>query len=287
MNYFIAVRKDKENPYSKENLIETKSEFWHKSYNGKLRKYVKVYDNIQSSDKILCYSALDKKICAILEVGEKNNKKIVLNFKNALDVSLEAIKAHYEVILSLSSKKYSPFTKNMKNIFYGTFFQTTKEQFDFICNLENVNVYEYIEQEFNAHETGQEAENIFQNNYQTIQTQYKPFADKKLNDDMRLKGAGYDFELVDRNGDKYFVEVKGCKSCNANSIRLTQKEYQQATKEQNRYFLVIVEIDNKQILIIQNPLSKTKPKGIYVYGIAYQIPISKNICDKIVDTKIT
>ncbi len=140
MNYFIFVRNDIDNPYSKENFEKTKSEFWT-SYNDsdEPRKHAEVYDSIQKGDLILCYSAKEKEICAILEAGAKNDEGITLEFKNALNISLESIKAHYESILALSSEKYSPFSKDMSNIFFGTFFESNESQFFYICGLDFIN----------------------------------------------------------------------------------------------------------------------------------------------------
>ena len=140
MNYFILVRNDIDKPYNKGNLKNTKSEFWS-SYNDsdEPRKHAEVYDSIQNGDLILCYSAKEKEICAILEVGAKSDDGITLEFKNALNISLESIKAHYESILALSPEKYSPFTKDMSNIFFGTFFESNESQFFYICGLDFVN----------------------------------------------------------------------------------------------------------------------------------------------------
>ena len=140
MNYFIFVRNDIDNPYSKENFENTKSEFWS-SYNdsGEPRKHAEVYDSIQKGDLILCYSAKEKEICAILEAGAKSDDGITLEFKNALNISLESIKVHYESILALSPEKYSPFSKDMSNIFFGTFFESSESQFFYLCRLDFIN----------------------------------------------------------------------------------------------------------------------------------------------------
>lgn len=64
MRYFVVVRKDRENPYSAENLPSTKREFWNShNDNGESRKYAEVYDNIQKGDKVLCYSGAEKAMC--------------------------------------------------------------------------------------------------------------------------------------------------------------------------------------------------------------------------------
>lgn len=136
MRYFIVVRKDKENPYSAGNLPITKSEFWNShNDNGEPRKYAEVYDSIQKGDKVLCYSGVEKAICAILGAGDKSSKGIMMEFRATLNIPLESIKAHYEILLNLSLDKYSPFSKDKSNIFFGTFFEVSKAQFYYLCGL--------------------------------------------------------------------------------------------------------------------------------------------------------
>lgn len=136
MRYFIVVRKDIANPYSAENIAHTKSEFWS-SYNddGEPRKNAEVYATIQKGDKILCYSGVEKVICAILEAGEKDSEGITMKFQTALNIPLESIKAHYETLLELSPEKYSPFSSDKSNIFFGTFFEASEAQFYYLCGL--------------------------------------------------------------------------------------------------------------------------------------------------------
>lgn len=241
--------------------------------NDELRKYAKVYDSINKGDKILCYSAIDKAICAILEAGTKNNDGIDLEFKKPLNVSLETMKAHYDTILSLSPKKYSSFTKTMRNIFYGTFFQTTKQQFDFICALDNsidnslaLADKNVIKQVFTTrHETGAKAEEIFQKHYKQI----PKFKNAKCKD-MRLSGVGYDFELI-KNGEIFFIEVKGIndgKVCN--SVLFTPKEWKVASNNGESYFLVIVNISQNTMQVMQNPSQaewKKETREIEIYNV--------------------
>lgn len=139
MNYFIVVRKD--NPYSRENF--EKVELWLKQSDTKdePRKHGEVYSQIQEGDLLLCYSGEDRRICAVLEARDKIDLGINLKFKDELDLPLELIKDEriYKDILALSPPLYSPFTKDKSNIFYGTFFATTKEQFFYLCGLYSQN----------------------------------------------------------------------------------------------------------------------------------------------------
>lgn len=140
MNYFIVVRNDIDNPYGKDSLKEAKAELWgnasHRDENES-RKYSEVYEQIQKDDLLLCYSGKDKGFCAILEAGDKINEGIILKFKDSLNVPLDVIKEEqiYQQILALCPKKYSPFTKDKSNLFFGTYFQTAKKQFWHICAL--------------------------------------------------------------------------------------------------------------------------------------------------------
>lgn len=141
MNYFIVVRNDIKSPYSKDKLKEREAELWGVSDRGKdePRKYSEVYEQIQKDDLLLCYSGKDKGFCAILEAGGKIDEGIILKFKDSLNVPLDVIKEEriYQQILALCPDKYSPFTKDKSNLFFGTYFKTTKKQFWHICALTN------------------------------------------------------------------------------------------------------------------------------------------------------
>lgn len=137
MNYFIVVRNDIENPY---NQGERENELWlntSDSGEDELRKYAEVYKEIRKGDLLLCYSGKDKGFCALLEAGDKNDEGIILNFKDSLYIPIDTIKDEriYQQILALSPDKYSPFTQDKSNIFYGTYFKSTKKQFWHICAL--------------------------------------------------------------------------------------------------------------------------------------------------------
>ena len=96
-----------------------------------------MYKEIRKGDLLLCYSGKDKGFCALLEAGDKNDEGIILNFKDSLYIPIDIIKDEriYQQILALSPDKYSPFTQDKSNIFYGTYFKSTKKQFWHICAL--------------------------------------------------------------------------------------------------------------------------------------------------------
>lgn len=82
--------------------------------------------------------------------------------------------------------------------------------------------------------------------------------------DCRDFGCGYDFEIKD-NGLVYYVEVKGM-SLGDGGILFTNKEWQTALKQKEKYYLVVVKNISTvpELLIIQNPASKlTVNKNIY------------------------
>ena len=67
----------------------------------------------------------------------------------------------------------------------------------------------------------------------------------KVIDKTNEHGLGYDFECEDADGDKYFVEIKGCKG-NIEGIRLTENEWNVAKDKTNQYLLMVVyDLDNE------------------------------------------
>lgn len=137
MNYFIVVRKN--DPYN--DFKYDKHECWFKNKDKTLglKKYPQVYKQINIGDTLLCYFAQGKTgyFCAILEADKKDKIGVNLIYKEKINIPREIIRAYYEEILNSYKGKYSAFTKSatMKNCFYGTFFQSNKEQFDLICSL--------------------------------------------------------------------------------------------------------------------------------------------------------
>jgi len=107
--------------------------------------------------------------------------------------------------------------------------------------------------------TGEAAESFF---VEYFRNTAKPVSGKLI--DSRDLGCGYDFE-IQNNGQSHFVEVKGLAS-NGGGILFTNKEWQTALKNKERYYLVLVKnlSVKPQLLIVKNPASKLKvKKNIY------------------------
>ena len=90
----------------------------------------------------------------------------------------------------------------------------------------------------NAAITGNEAED-----------QFKVYAEKCLSwaveDKTNEVNHGYDFECIDTNGNKLYVEIKGCRK-KISDIRMTEKEWEVAKEKENNYLLYIVwNLDDK------------------------------------------
>ncbi|WRF75468.1 DUF3883 domain-containing protein [Helicobacter pylori] len=122
-------------------------------------------------------------------------------------------------------------------------------------------------------ETGLEAELYFLNHYKNI----KIFSCGHLKD-MRLFGDGYDF-YIQTNKQAFLVEVKGIRE-KQGTLRLTQKEYDQAQTYSHDYVLVVVlNLSEKPYLLsIANPLKhlefkacERKQKSILEYHLIGQI----------------
>ncbi|MWV62425.1 DUF3883 domain-containing protein [Helicobacter saguini] len=81
--------------------------------------------------------------------------------------------------------------------------------------------------------TGLEAELYFMKNYNQIDI----LRDFNL-EDARLYGDGYDFFMTNKESE-FLCEIKGVKEKSGN-VRLTQNEYQKASKFKDAYMLVVV-----------------------------------------------
>lgn len=94
--------------------------------------------------------------------------------------------------------------------------------------------------------------------------------------DCRDLGIGYDFKIVSKDRT-CFVEVKGLSDFSG-GVLFTGKEWEEAVKIGNDYFLCIVSNLNKSanILFIQNPAEKLKPKK----NISTVIQITWNVTEK-------
>ena len=100
----------------------------------------------------------------------------------------------------------------------------------------------------NAAITGNKAEAIFKDRYLQI------FPDSiEIKDNTDLHGKGYDFSIKDKDGNKKFIEVKGCKE-DLQAIRMTENEWNVANNLGEKYYLVIIYNISKN-----NPQWKTIP----------------------------
>lgn len=136
--YWICVYRQKNQQQEKEYAHEPLAD-WYKARhdNGKERRYSVCFEQMREKDLVLCYETDSKSFKAVSEIHNKfDNTKINLLFKKKINVNLDTIREYYDDILALNAKAYSPFTKTGSNIFLGSFFATTKEQFELICSLD-------------------------------------------------------------------------------------------------------------------------------------------------------
>ena len=107
--------------------------------------------------------------------------------------------------------------------------------------------------------TGKAAEEYFIHYYKHNR---KPVNGKLI--DFREYGSGYDFKIISNNID-YFIEVKGLFD-KIGGISFTDKEWKVASKEKDRYFIVLIQNlkDKPEIKFVRNPFKVLNPhKHIY------------------------
>lgn len=299
MNYWIVVRSDfKETSYSSYGEYkQDETEEWSRfGTNKKGKEYFRprrsVFKQIQKNDKILCYKSHGESgFCALLRAGDKdkNEENINLHFEKVINIPLEVIREHFNKIKEHFDGKNSIFTKSEQNpICNGTYFATNERQFEFILGLDKGENLEadsksiddtslaknptLIAKTFTTrHSTGEEAEQFFSNHYTEI-----PLFKGMTLQDTHADGLGYDFELVGES-KSYFVEVKGVKDGECDSVLFTQKEWQVASKEGEMYVLVIVNLTQNTMQLIQNP-SRAKSDEIKMQITAYKIDI-QSLCE--------
>jgi hypothetical protein len=108
--------------------------------------------------------------------------------------------------------------------------------------------------------TGKKAEEIFMNHFRQNS---KPIIGTLI--DKRDSGMGYDFEIKSK-GETYFVEVKGLAG-KAGGISFTNKEWEKAQYEKEKYFVVLVRKvkSDWEIKFFSDPTSLFHPsKQIYL-----------------------
>lgn len=287
MNYWIVIRRDfKGTSHSSyDEYKQNEAEEWSRyDTNKKGKEYLRlrhsVFKQIQKNDRILCYKC-GSGFCALLRAGDKDNESIDLHFEKVINIPLETIREHFDEIKKCFDGENSIFTKSKKNpICNGTYFATNERQFEFICGLDvgenskNIDDFSLVKNPklitktfTTRHDTGEKAEQFFSEHYAEIPL----FTHKKLCD-MRTKGLGYDFELIDENGKGYFVEIKGVKDGECDSVLFTQKEWQIASKKGEAYILIIINLTQSTMQLIQNP-SRAKSDEIRMQIIAHKIDI--------------
>lgn len=177
-----------------------------------------------------------------------------------------------EVQLSLLSnylnKRYLGFTKISKNkIFdiiddYSDLNNFFDSNFSFIeekilRDLSELNVPLTIEGNrevsirTDATITGKKAEEIFIEIYNNKEL----FPDAiRIKNETYLHGKGYDFTIVDKDNNKIYAEVKGCKD-DLQGVRMTENEWNVAENKGDKYYLVIIYniSTNPKSKIIKNP----------------------------------
>jgi len=93
--------------------------------------------------------------------------------------------------------------------------------------------------------------------------------------DTRDLGCGYDFEII-TGTTLHFVEVKGLAS-NLGGILFTNKEWEKAKKEREKYTVCLVSNINEspKISFINDPYSKLKPRKNIIQTVQVQWSVSK------------
>jgi hypothetical protein len=94
--------------------------------------------------------------------------------------------------------------------------------------------------------------------------------------DTRDLGCGYDFEIKSTSG-RYFVEVKGMAS-NVGGILFTNKEWEKAKQEREKYVVCIVSNINEspKISFINDPFSKLNPRKNIIQTVQVQWSVPNN-----------
>ncbi|MBM3454220.1 MAG: DUF3883 domain-containing protein [Bacteroidetes bacterium] len=126
--------------------------------------------------------------------------------------------------------------------------------------------------------TGKKAEEYYQKHFFENK---KPLDGKLI--DCRDLGVGYDFR-IETGTEEYFVEVKGLSDFTG-GLMFTNKEWTTAEKYQEKYFLCLVSNlkEKANIIFIQNPAEKFKPKKNMYTSIQISWSVSQNQLSEIYD----
>lgn len=131
MQYWIVVCKEENYPYYEDSEC---------AWDLGTRQHKECFESMQEGDKVLCYVA-DKNeggIWDILRVGTHSpqSPNVNLVWKQELYVPLTRLKMCSQKILALNPQKYACFHNGGNLVQTGTFFASTKEQFEYICGLD-------------------------------------------------------------------------------------------------------------------------------------------------------
>lgn len=131
MQYWIVKCEESQYPYYEDNEC---------AWDLGTRNHKEVFKAMQEGDKVLCYvsSGADSGIRAVLEVGTHSPESPNVNLicKQELYVPLTRLKMCSQKILGLNPEKYACFNNSDNLVQQGTFFASTKEQFEYICGLD-------------------------------------------------------------------------------------------------------------------------------------------------------
>lgn len=140
MNYWIFVYTEEHDDFYKQNG----NWWWWKNtekYNYETaRNHKEIVSKMEIGDKVLCYKG-GVGFTRSFQIGDISSYQIELVNYKKIYISLEKIKKIYaneesrKNFLKLNAPKYSPFTQTGENLFYGSFFASTKEQFEAIKKL--------------------------------------------------------------------------------------------------------------------------------------------------------
>ena len=131
MQYWIVKCEESQYPYYEDNEC-----VWDLG----TRNHKEVFKAMQEGDRVLCYvsGCEEKGIWDILRVGAHSpeSPNVNLVWEQELYVPLRRLKMCSQKILGLNPEKYVCFNNSDNLVQQGTFFASTKEQFEYICGLD-------------------------------------------------------------------------------------------------------------------------------------------------------
>lgn len=131
MQYWIVKCEESQYPYYEDNEC---------AWDLGTRNHKEVFKAMQEGDRVLCYvsGCEEKGIWDILRVGAHSpeSPNVNLVWEQELYVPLARLKMCSQKILGLNPEKYACFNNSDNLVQQGTFFASTKEQFEYICGLD-------------------------------------------------------------------------------------------------------------------------------------------------------